>query len=73
MSIFLAIAYRQSFFPYIQTSLDQHKYRQEVEVDVMENALQESIKEIDINPIILSGSRPIAVDALVVLIPKTQQ
>jgi acetyl-CoA synthetase (ADP-forming) len=34
---------------------------------------QESIKEIDINPIILSGSRPIAVDALVVLSPKTQQ
>lgn len=30
---------------------------------------QESIKEIDINPLILSGSQPIAVDALVVLNP----
>jgi acyl-CoA synthetase (NDP forming) len=29
---------------------------------------QENIKEIDINPVILAGSRPIAVDALVVLI-----
>ncbi|MEE9610199.1 MAG: acetate--CoA ligase family protein [Desulfatiglandales bacterium] len=32
----------------------------------MEN---DSIKEIDINPVIISGSRPIAVDALVVLDP----
>ena len=31
---------------------------------------QENIKEIDMNPVILSGSRPIAVDALVVLNPK---
>jgi acyl-CoA synthetase (NDP forming) len=30
---------------------------------------QENIKEIDINPVILAGSRPIAVDALVVLNP----
>lgn len=30
---------------------------------------QESVKEIDINPIILSGSRPLAVDALIVLQP----
>ena len=28
---------------------------------------QEKVKEIDINPVILAGSRPIAVDALVVL------
>jgi acetyl-CoA synthetase (ADP-forming) len=28
---------------------------------------QESIKEIDINPVILAGSRPVAVDALVIL------
>jgi hypothetical protein len=27
----------------------------------------ERIKEIDINPVIISGSRPVAVDALVVL------
>jgi len=33
----------------------------------MEN---DKIKEIDINPVIISGSRPIAVDALVVLQPK---
>ena len=31
---------------------------------------QKNIKEIDMNPVILSGSRPIAVDALVVLTPK---
>jgi acetate---CoA ligase (ADP-forming) subunit beta len=30
---------------------------------------QEKIKEIDINPLILSGSKPVAVDALVVLTP----
>ena len=34
---------------------------------------RENIKEIDINPIILSGSQPIAVDALVVLSPNTQK
>jgi acetyl-CoA synthetase (ADP-forming) len=28
---------------------------------------QEAIKEIDINPVILSGDSPVAVDALVVL------
>jgi hypothetical protein len=28
---------------------------------------QETIKEIDINPVIISGSRPVAVDALIVL------
>jgi hypothetical protein len=28
---------------------------------------QEKIKEIDINPLILRGSKPVAVDALVVL------
>jgi hypothetical protein len=27
------------------------------------------IKEIDVNPVILSGSRPVAVDALIVLNP----
>ena len=27
----------------------------------------EAVKEIDINPVILSGSRPVAVDALIVL------
>jgi acetyl-CoA synthetase (ADP-forming) len=31
---------------------------------------QENIREIDINPIILSGSRPVAVDALIVLDPR---
>ena len=31
----------------------------------------EAVKEIDINPIILSGSKPIAADALVVLEPAT--
>jgi len=30
---------------------------------------QEKVKEIDINPVILAGSRPVAVDALVVLKP----
>ncbi len=30
---------------------------------------QDRIQEIDINPIILAGSRPVAVDALVVLVP----
>jgi hypothetical protein len=30
---------------------------------------QEHIKEIDINPVILAGSQPVAVDALVVLNP----
>ena len=30
---------------------------------------QEKIKEIDINPLIISGARPIAVDALIVLSP----
>jgi succinyl-CoA synthetase beta subunit len=30
---------------------------------------QEKIKEIDVNPLIISGSRPVAVDALVVLNP----
>jgi succinyl-CoA synthetase beta subunit len=29
---------------------------------------QEKIKEIDINPLIISGARPVAVDALIVLI-----
>jgi acetyl-CoA synthetase (ADP-forming) len=29
----------------------------------------EAVKEIDINPLILSGSKPVAVDALVVLNP----
>jgi len=29
----------------------------------------DAIKEIDINPVIISGSRPVAVDALVVLQP----
>jgi succinyl-CoA synthetase beta subunit len=29
----------------------------------------DAIKEIDINPLILSGSKPIAVDALIVLSP----
>jgi len=28
---------------------------------------QENIKEIDINPVILAGSKPVAVDALIVL------
>jgi hypothetical protein len=28
------------------------------------------IKEIDVNPVIIAGSRPIAVDALVVLQPR---
>ncbi len=28
---------------------------------------QEKIKEIDINPLIISGARPVAVDALIVL------
>ena len=27
----------------------------------------ERVKEIDINPVILSGSRPVAVDALIIL------
>ncbi|KPK20959.1 MAG: carboxylate--amine ligase [Nitrospira bacterium SG8_3] len=31
----------------------------------------EAIKEIDVNPLILSGSQPVAVDALVVLSPKS--
>ena len=31
----------------------------------------EHIKEIDINPLILSGSKPVAVDALVVLEPSS--
>jgi len=30
----------------------------------------DAIKEIDINPLILSGRRPVAVDALVVLNPR---
>jgi len=45
-------------------------------MDLIERATQEGrrtlsenerIKEIDINPLILSGSQPVAVDALVVL------
>jgi len=30
---------------------------------------QDKIKEIDINPLIISGARPVAVDALIVLAP----
>jgi len=32
----------------------------------------EKIKEIDINPLIISGNKPVAVDALIVLNPFTQ-
>jgi acetyl-CoA synthetase (ADP-forming) len=33
----------------------------------------EAIKELDINPIILSGTKPVAVDALVVLSPSPSE
>ncbi len=43
----------------------------EVLIKVGEIGLEnDAIKEIDINPLILSGRRPVAVDALVVLNPR---